>query len=156
PTSCRASSASSTSASWWTGACAASSRGGTRRRCATAPPIPPCAPSSTAGRRPPDMPATTAVSHWKLGLFVVGTIAVMVGTTFWLGARGFRRESFPAVTYFDESVQGLEVGSPLKFRGVTVGTVADITIAPDRRNVQVTSDVYVDAILRLGLTVPKK
>jgi ABC-type transporter Mla subunit MlaD len=39
----------------------------------------------------------------------------------------------------------------VKFRGVTVGTVADITIAPDHRHVQVTSDIYVDAIQRLGL-----
>jgi paraquat-inducible protein B len=43
------------------------------------------------------------------------------------------------------------VGSPVKFRGVTVGTVGDITIAPDHRHVQVTSDMYVDALVRLGL-----
>src|SRR5205807_1515549 len=48
-------------------------------------------------------------------------------------------------------VQGLDVGSPVKFRGVTVGTVAEITIAPDRRHVQVTSNIYVDALVRLGL-----
>ncbi len=48
-------------------------------------------------------------------------------------------------------MQGLDVGSPVKFRGVTVGTVADITIAPDHRHVQVTSDIYVDALVRLGL-----
>src|SRR5262249_44091094 len=41
-------------------------------------------------------------------------------------------------------------------RGVTIGTVSDITLAPDRRNVQVTSDIYVDAMKRLGLAVPKK
>jgi paraquat-inducible protein B len=100
--------------------------------------------------------ATTATNHWKLGLFVVVAIFTMVAVTFWLGARALQRESFPAVTYFDESVQGLDVGSPVKFRGVTVGTVADITIAPDRRNVQVTSDIYVDAIRRLGLPVPER
>jgi len=95
--------------------------------------------------------ATTATNHWKLGLFVVLGIGAMLGALFWLGARRFRRESFPAVSYFDESVQGLDIGSPVKFRGVTVGTVHDITIAPDRRHVQVTSDIYVDALVRLGL-----
>ena len=95
--------------------------------------------------------ATTATNNWKLGLFVVVGLFVMVGTLFWLGARRFQRTSFPAVTYFDESVQGLDVGSPVKFRGVTVGNVADITIAPDHRHVQVTSDIYVDAMQRLGL-----
>ena len=95
--------------------------------------------------------ATTATNHWKLGLFVLLGIAAMVGALFWLGASRFHRESFPAVSYFDESVQGLDVGSPVKFRGVTVGTVADITIAPDHRHVQVTSDMYLDALARLGL-----
>jgi paraquat-inducible protein B len=95
--------------------------------------------------------ATTATNNWKLGLFVLLGVAAMLGTVFWLGARRFRRESFPAVSYFDESVQGLDVGSPVKFRGVTVGTVSDITIAPDHRHVQVTADMYVDALVRLGL-----
>jgi len=95
--------------------------------------------------------ATTATNHWKLGLLVLVAVGAMVAMLFWLGARRFRRESFPAITYFDESVQGLDVGSPVKFRGVTVGTVSDITIAPDHRHVQVTSDMYVDALVRLGL-----
>lgn len=95
--------------------------------------------------------ATTATNHWKLGLFVVVGVVAMIAALFWLGARRFQRTSFPAVSYFDESVQGLDLGSPVKFRGVTVGTVADITIAPDHRHVQVTSDIYVDAMQRLGL-----
>src|ERR1041385_4172668 len=95
--------------------------------------------------------ATTAANHWKLGLFVVAGIAVAVGTLFWVGARRFQRDSFQAVTFFDESVQGLEVGSPVKFRGVTLGTVSDITIAPDHRHVQVTQDIYLDVVARLGL-----
>jgi paraquat-inducible protein B len=95
--------------------------------------------------------ATTATNHWKLGLFVLLAVGAMLGALFWLGARRFRRESFSAVSYFDESVQGLDVGSPVKFRGVTVGTVSDITIAPDHRHVQVTADMYLDALVRLGL-----
>lgn len=95
--------------------------------------------------------ATTATNNWKLGLFVVVGVLTMLVALFWLGARRFQRMAFAAVSYFDESVQGLDVGSPVKFRGVTVGTVADITIAPDHRHVQVTSDIYVDAIQRLGL-----
>ena len=95
--------------------------------------------------------ATTATNHWKLGLFVVTGVGAVIGSIFWLGARRFHRESFPAITYFDESVQGLDVGSPVKFRGVTIGTVADITIAPDHRLVEVTQDIYVDALRRLGL-----
>ncbi|MBI3767840.1 MAG: MCE family protein [Deltaproteobacteria bacterium] len=94
---------------------------------------------------------TTATNHWKLGLFVVVAIGAMAGSLFWLGARRFQRDAFQAVSYFDESVQGLEIGSPVKFRGVTLGTVSDITIAPDHRHVQVTSDIYIDVVARLGL-----
>jgi paraquat-inducible protein B len=100
--------------------------------------------------------ATTATNHWKLGLFVVAGIFAAAGTVFWLAAHRFHRESLQAVSYFDESVQGLDVGSPVKFRGVTIGTVSDITFAPDHRNVQVTSDVYLDALTRLGLHIPKE
>jgi len=100
--------------------------------------------------------ATTATNHWKLGLFVVTALATAVVVTFWIGARRFQRESFQAVTYFDESVQGLEVGSPVKWRGVTVGTVRDITVAPDGRHVQVTSDIFVDTLTRLGLKQPER
>src|SRR5262245_63570869 len=109
--------------------------------------------SSTAGE--PDV-ATTATNHWKLGLFIVTALATMVAVAFWIGAQHFKRESFQAISYFDESVQGLDVGSPVKWRGVTIGTVSDLTVAPDGRHVQVTSDIFVDALTRLGLAVPRR
>jgi phospholipid/cholesterol/gamma-HCH transport system substrate-binding protein len=100
--------------------------------------------------------ATSATNHWKLGLFVVTALATAVGVAFWIGAHRFQRESFEAISYFDESVQGLDVGSPVKWRGVTIGTVRDLSVAPDGRHVQVTSDIFVDALERLGLAVPKR
>jgi paraquat-inducible protein B len=99
--------------------------------------------------------ATTATNHWKLGLFIVTALATMVALVFWIGAQHFKRESFQAISYFDESVQGLDVGSPVKWRGVTIGTVSDLTVAPDGRHVQVTYDVFVDALKRLGLEAPQ-
>jgi hypothetical protein len=61
------------------------------------------------------------------------------------------------VTYFDESVQGLDVGSPVKFRGVTLGTVSTITVAPDRRHVEVWMRIYQDELSRMGFdpTAPR-
>lgn len=88
---------------------------------------------------------------WKLGLFVVSGLSVTFAGVVWLGANKFSRPSIRVYTYFDESVQGLEIGSPVKFRGVTIGTVADITVASDKRHVQVVTEVYKDVLERLGL-----
>src|SRR5689334_10123462 len=90
-------------------------------------------------------------NHWKLGLFVVVGFIIMLSTVAWLGARSLRKETSRYVSYFDESVQGLEIGSPIKFRGVTIGSVAKIAIAQDHRHVEVTSELGKDELRRLGL-----
>ena len=90
-------------------------------------------------------------NHWKLGLFVVLGVAVSLAVFTVLGARSMKKDSVPYKFYFDESVQGLDIGSPTKFRGVTVGTVSKIDVAPDRRHVEVTSEMEVAELGRLGL-----
>lgn len=92
-------------------------------------------------------------NHWKLGLFVVAGLVMTLTTIAALGARSLRREIVRYVSYFDESVQGLEVGSPIKFRGVTIGTVGKIDIAPDHRHVEVMSELGVSELHRLGLDI---
>lgn len=90
-------------------------------------------------------------NHWKLGLFVVGAVLLTVGTLLWVGANRLNRETVRFHCYFDETVQGLEIGAPAKMRGVTIGTVAGIGFAPDRRHVDVQVDFYVELLERLGL-----
>ena len=92
-------------------------------------------------------------NHWKLGLFVVVGMVMTLGTIAVLGARSAHTEIGRYVSYFDESVQGLDVGSPIKFRGVTIGTVGKIGIAPDHRHVEVTSELGVAELARLRLNV---
>ena len=90
-------------------------------------------------------------NYWKIGLFVASGFLAIVGTLFYLGAQRLSRDKIEFTTYFDESVQGLDLGAPVKMRGVTIGTVSGITIAPDHRLVQVTSECYVDSMVRLNL-----
>jgi ABC-type transporter Mla subunit MlaD len=90
-------------------------------------------------------------NHYKLGLFVLLGLALSLVFVLTLGASNWNEESVRYVSYFDESVQGLEVGSPVKFRGVPVGRVAAIGIAPDHRHVQVTSELTVANLERLEL-----
>ena len=96
---------------------------------------------------------TTPTNHWKLGLFVVAGTVMGLSTVAVLGARSARTEVGKYVSYFDESVQGIEVGSPIKFRGVIIGTVGRIDIAPDHRHVEVESELGVAELARLGLNV---
>ncbi len=96
---------------------------------------------------------STPTNHWKLGLFVVVGFIMMLSMMAWLGARSLRKEVGLYVSYFDESVQGLEVGSPIKFRGVTIGSIAKIDIADDHRHVEVTCELGKAVLTRLGLDV---
>src|SRR5690606_20013484 len=48
--------------------------------------------------------------------------------------------------------QGLEIGSPVKYRGVPIGTISAIDIAPDRRHVDVSLQLYTSELKRLGLS----
>ena len=94
---------------------------------------------------------STPTNHWKLGLFVVVGFVLAACTVVFLGARSLQKQSVEYKTYFDESVQGLEVGSPIKFRGVIIGNVSAIDVAPDHRHVAVTSALTVQDLSDLGL-----
>ena len=65
-------------------------------------------------------------NYFKLGLFVIGAlvagvlILVIIGTGRWFERR------IIIETYFKESVQGLDIGSKLKYRGVAIGEVTKI------------------------------
>ncbi len=98
---------------------------------------------------------STPINHWKLGLFVVVGIAATLGAVVFFGGRAFQKETVSYKTFFDESVQGLELGSPVKFRGVTIGSVVAIDVASDRRHVEVTYELGVKVLDALGLAVQK-
>jgi phospholipid/cholesterol/gamma-HCH transport system substrate-binding protein len=93
-------------------------------------------------------------NRWKLGLFVLVGCGVALAALLLLGARSWGKKTVEVVSYFDESVQGLELGTSVKFRGVTVGRVSSIDIARDLRHVQVTSELSVEKVSRLDLGVP--
>lgn len=64
--------------------------------------------------------------YFKLGAFVLAGVAIIVGTVVVLGAGAIMRKKVLVETYVDESVQGLDVGAPVKFRGVHVGQLEKI------------------------------
>jgi ABC-type transporter Mla subunit MlaD len=96
----------------------------------------------------------TPANYVKIGLFVLLGFAAALALAIALGATQTHRDTVAFYTYFNESVQGLDVGAPVTFRGVGIGRVGDITIAPDHRLVAVRMDVDVASMEQLGL-VPK-
>ncbi|PYJ15294.1 MAG: hypothetical protein DME96_13910 [Verrucomicrobia bacterium] len=68
------------------------------------------------------------ISYFKIGLFVICAIVIgVIGVVVLGGAKFFQKKNI-IETYIDESVQGLDIGSPVKFRGVPVGNVEEITL----------------------------
>jgi paraquat-inducible protein B len=90
-------------------------------------------------------------NHWKLGAFVVASTLVGLAAAALITARTMQVVTVTYTSYFDEAVTGLEVGSPIRFRGVNVGNVAAIDVAPDRRHVEVNYSLGVTVLKRLGL-----
>jgi phospholipid/cholesterol/gamma-HCH transport system substrate-binding protein/paraquat-inducible protein B len=67
-------------------------------------------------------------SYFKIGVFIiVGTIIGVIGVVA-LGVGTIFQKKVLVETYIDESVQGLDVGSSVKFRGVQVGKVETISL----------------------------
>ena len=77
------------------------------------------------------------VSSRALGLFVTLGIVIGVAVIIWIGASKYFEKGDRYATYFDESVQGLQRDSAVKYRGVDVGRIEDIRVAPDNRLIEV-------------------
>jgi phospholipid/cholesterol/gamma-HCH transport system substrate-binding protein len=92
------------------------------------------------------MPGKT--SKFLIGLFVMGGIIIGAGIIVWIGASKYFQKGATYVTFFDESVQGLQLDSSVKYRGVDVGRVERIRVAPDYKLVEVVMKVELEGDLQ--------
>jgi ABC-type transporter Mla subunit MlaD len=83
----------------------------------------------------------TEAHKFEVGLFVIIAVVIALGAAIWLGATRFFEKTNTFVTYFSESVQGLDPGAAVKYRGVPAGRVARIEIAPDGTLIEVVMDI---------------
>jgi paraquat-inducible protein B len=68
-----------------------------------------------------------------IGAFLIGAVAILVvGVAVLASATWFQKRT-TFVSFFGESVNGLERGAPVKFQGVPVGTVTGLLIQIDRQ-----------------------
>ena len=76
------------------------------------------------------------------GLFIIVFAVAAAIFAVWLGSTG-RHDDVVYRIHFPDSVSGLAVGDPVKFRGIDVGTVKSMSIDPDNSRL-----VLVDVRLR--------
>lgn len=69
------------------------------------------------------------VNTFRVGLFILVSAGLVIGAAVMWGVIRYAHETRTYVTYFDQSVQGLAKNSPVKWRGVTIGTVSSIGLS---------------------------
>ncbi|MDY0120586.1 MAG: MlaD family protein [Sulfurimonas sp.] len=81
------------------------------------------------------------VNYTLVGFIVLLGFTLMMGFSYWLLKPTSKDDSTIYIIYFDESVLGLNIDAPVKYRGLSVGKVTKLNLDPNNREqveVQVT------------------
>ena len=70
-------------------------------------------------------------NYFRLGLFIIIGSLILTAALVIFGMGALFRSTIPAESYFNESVEGLDVGAPVKYRGVKIGRVEYIGFIED-------------------------
>ncbi len=84
----------------------------------------------------------------RVGIFVILGVSLFVGTVIGLFAWYSTQDTEYYVTYVDESTSGLDTDAAVKFRGVSIGRVANILVAPDEQHVEVIMEIKSSFLMR--------
>ena len=88
-------------------------------------------------------------SYARLG--VIGVV-VILGTSLFFAQRMRRRAVISLVTYVTENVSGLDISSPVRFRGVSIGRVSDVRIDPNSvgKTIEIDFEIFQDRLVTIG------
>ncbi len=105
----------------------------------------------------------TKAQKTRLGIFLIigfGVLFLLLG--YFTTRHLFEQKNTYYVAYYDVSVSGLEVGSPVKYLGINIGSISDIRINPEdinsiivklsiRQDAPIKEDAVAD-IVSIGIT----
>jgi len=94
-------------------------------------------------------------SYARLGLFLVVVLVVVVATALLFIQRWRSRAVIAMVTYTNENVSGLEVSSPVRFRGVSLGRVSEVRVDPREVIVEIDFEMFPDRLNTIGISTER-
>ena len=89
-------------------------------------------------------------SYARLGFFIMVTLIVVLATAVLFIQRLRSREVIGMVTFTTENVSGLDISSPVRYRGVAVGRVTELRVDPGGNTIEIDFDVFLDRLNTIG------
>jgi len=77
-----------------------------------------------------------------IGAFVLGAVLLGVAGVVVLSGDRLFRDTQTVVAYFDGSLEGLDIGAPVTFNGVKIGSVTDLKVVIDPRDESIRTPVF--------------
>lgn len=79
-----------------------------------------------------------------IGGFVVGAVVLAVAGIAYFGSGEFLSKKLTYIAFFEGSLKGLNIGSPVTFRGVRIGAVSNVVVRYDSSDHSIRIPVYFD------------
>lgn len=89
-------------------------------------------------------------NNFKLGLFIFLAMVLFVFGIIIFGSGSFVKPEYKMETYFNTSVQGIDVGSKVKFRGVIIGEVTAVDFTHNRYKTKNSDHGYI--LIEMAIT----
>ena len=94
-------------------------------------------------------------SYARLGLFLVVVLVVVLTSSLLFIQRLRSRTAIELVTYTTENVSGLDVASPVRYRGVSIGRVTDVRVDTHGGTIEIDFQIFLDRLKSIGANVEK-
>jgi paraquat-inducible protein B len=79
-----------------------------------------------------------------IGVFVIGALILVVAGALTFGSGKLFSEKSSFVLFFDEPIDGLSVGAPVRFRGVDIGSVTEINLRFDKNDMSMDIPIFIE------------